>query len=166
MADALTIRPVTAADRPALRAATIELQEYERRHHDTRLPGEQIADDYLDWMWRRSASDGVILVAEIDGVFAGFVAGWVEHANNIAETPESNHFGLISNICVMPEFRGRRLAAALIGAIEAYLRRSGVARLRVNALAANEAAGRSYQHAGFAPYEILHEKRIGPDEEG
>jgi ribosomal protein S18 acetylase RimI-like enzyme len=166
MAGALTIRPATAADRPALRAATIELQEYERRRHDSRLPGEQIADDYLDWMWRRSDDDGVILVAEIDGVFAGFVAGWVEQADNIAETPDSNRFGLISDLCVMPEFRGRRLAAELIGAIEAHLRRSGIVRLRVSALAANEAARRSYQHAGFAPYEILHEKRIGPDDEG
>jgi hypothetical protein len=54
MTDAPTIRPAIAADRPALRVATIEPQEYERRRHDTRLPGELIADDYLDWMWRRS----------------------------------------------------------------------------------------------------------------
>ena len=55
---------------------------------------------------------------------------------------------------------------ALIGAIEAYLRQRRVVRLRISALAVNEAARRSYQHAGFAPYEILHEKRIGPGDEG
>jgi GNAT superfamily N-acetyltransferase len=162
---ALTIRPATTADRPELRRAIVELQEYERRHHDTRLPGAQIADRYLDWMWRRSESDGAILVAEIGGSFAGFVAGWVEEAGNIAETPDSNRFGLISDICVMPDFRGRRLAARLIGAIEQHLRRTGVVRLRVSALAANDSARRSYQHTGFAPYEIVHEKRIGASDD-
>jgi hypothetical protein len=50
-------------DRPNLRLATIELQEYERLRHPTRLPGKQIVDTYLDWLWRQTeAADGVVLV--------------------------------------------------------------------------------------------------------
>ena len=158
---ALTIRPATPEDRPSLRRAIVELQEHERRLHDTRLPGEQIADRYLDWMLRRAEAAGVVLVAELDGVFAGFVAGWVEESENVAETRDSNRVGLISDICVMPSFRGHRLAARMIDAIEVHLRHAGVARLRVNALAANLTARRSYEHAGFVPYEILYEKLIG-----
>jgi GNAT superfamily N-acetyltransferase len=161
MARSLIVRPATPADRPALRRAIVELQEYERRLHATRSEGMRIADRYLDWMQCRSASSGVILVAESDGVFAGFVAGWVEEAANVAETADSNRFGLVSDICVMPGFRGHRIATRLLGEIEQHLRRAGVARLRIAALAANVSARQSYAHAGFVPYEIVHEKLIG-----
>jgi GNAT superfamily N-acetyltransferase len=166
MLDALRIRPATPADRADLRRAIMELQDYERHLHDSRLAGELVADRYLDWMQRRSESDGIILVAESDGAFAGFVAGWVEHAANAGETAEANRFGLISDVCVMPAYRGRRLATRLLGAIEHYLRRAGVVRLRIAALAANRSARQSYQHAGFVPYEIIHEKLIGTGKDG
>ena len=42
----------------ALRAAIVELHEGERRLHDFRLPGEQTADAYLDWMLAEAARDG------------------------------------------------------------------------------------------------------------
>jgi ribosomal protein S18 acetylase RimI-like enzyme len=161
MTCALVIRPARLADRPALRRAIVELQDYERRHHDTRLPGEAIADRYLDWMWRRAADDGIVLVADIAGSFAGFVAGWVEQATNVAETAESNRFGLVSDICVMPDFRGHRLAERLLCALEQHLRATGIARLRVSVLAANASARRSYEHAGFSAYEVVYEKLMG-----
>ena len=101
-----------------------------------------------------------MLVAESGGEFAGFVAGWVEQAGNIGETPDSNRFGHVSDICVMPAFRGRRIAGLLLEAVERHLRRAGVTRLRVNALAANAPARASYERAGFAPYEVLHEKVV------
>jgi ribosomal protein S18 acetylase RimI-like enzyme len=156
----LTIRPATPADQPDLRAAIVELQDYERRLHSTRLPGAEIADAYLAWLLPRAAATGAVLVAESGGMFVGFVAGWVEEDENLAETADSNRFGYISDICVMSAFRGQRIAKRLLAAIEQQLRRGGVTRLRINALAANMSARASYQRAGFAPYEILHEKVI------
>lgn len=107
----LTIRTVPAADRPAPGGAIATLQEFKRRLHATRRPGEQIA--------------GAILVAGIDATFAGFVAGCSEEAENAAETADSNRSGLISDICIMPEFRGQRVTARLLGEIEQYLRHGG-----------------------------------------
>lgn len=157
----LIIRPAMPADRPDLRQAVIELQDYERLRHPTRLPGEQIADAYLDWMLQQADADnGVVLVAQSGGRFVGFVAGWIEEATNIAQTPESNRFGYISDICVMPAFRGQRIAVQLLDGIEQYLCRAGVTRLRLYSLAVNASAQASYEHAGFAPYEILYEKVI------
>ena len=47
----LIIRPATITDRrPRLRQAIVELQDYERTQYTTRLPGQQVADLYLDWM--------------------------------------------------------------------------------------------------------------------
>jgi ribosomal protein S18 acetylase RimI-like enzyme len=156
----LAIRSAMPTDWPHLRRAVIELQEHERRLHLTRLPGEQIADAYLTWMQQRVAKDGAVLVAEIKGAFVGFVAGWIEEEDNIAETPDSNRFGYISDICVMPAYRGRRIASRLLYELEKHLGRAGVRRLRIGSLAANRSAQASYQRAGFVPYEISYEKII------
>jgi hypothetical protein len=110
----LAIRSAVPSDWSHLRRAVIELQEYERRLHLTRLPGEQIADAYLTWMQQQVAKDGAVLVAEIKGAFVGFVAGWIEEEDHIAETPDSNRFGYISDICV-PWSADRRSAASRVG---------------------------------------------------
>jgi ribosomal protein S18 acetylase RimI-like enzyme len=161
MAENLIIRLATAADRSHLRQAIIELQDYERLQHTTRLPGEQVADAYLDWMLCRAESCGVVLVADSNSIFAGFVAGWIEQSQNIGETPDSNRVGCISDICVMPAFRGRRIAIHLLNEIERHLAGFGVARIRINSLAENKSARASYERAGFAPYEIVYEKTLG-----
>lgn len=161
----VTIRPAIPTDRPHLHQAIVELQDYERLLHATRLPGEQIADGYLDWMQRQADAAGTVLVAESGDTFVGFVAGWIEETESIAETPDSNRFGYISDICVMPPFRGKQIAAQLLGGIEQYLRRAGVVRLRINTLAVNTSAWASYERAGYAPYEVLYEKLIDAEAE-
>jgi ribosomal protein S18 acetylase RimI-like enzyme len=158
MSDPITIRPARASDRPLLRRAILELQDYERRLHATRLPGEQIADDYLAWIEKQAADGGAVLVAETEGTFVGFAAGWVEQDDNIAETADSNRFGYISDICVMPAYRGQRIALRLLDNLEQHLRRGGVTRLRITSLATNAAARTTYERSGFVPYEITYEK--------
>ncbi len=160
MSAPVVIRPVTTADRPQLRRAIVELQEHERRQHATRLPGEEIADVYLDWMLKQAETGGAVLVAQSEGSFVGFVAGWIGQTDAIGETADSKRFGYISDICVMPAYRGKRIAAQLLDEIEQYLRHGGIARLRINSLAVNSSARASYERAGFVPYEILHEKVI------
>lgn len=160
MDDPITIRAATAADRPQLRRAIVELQDHERRLHSTRLPGEQIADTYLAWIEHRATDNGAVLVAETGGIFAGFVAGWVEQDDNIAETADSNRFGYVSDICVMPACRGRHIALRLLDSIEQHLGSTGITRLRIGSLAANAAARATYERAGFAPFEVVHEKII------
>ncbi len=159
--DRLTIRPATPSDQPHLRAAIVELQEHERRLSATRLSGEAIADAYLAWMLDRAErAGGAVLVAEVDGAFAGFAAGWVGEDESLTETPDSNRYGLLSDLCVLPAFRGRGAARLLLEAIEAHLARSGVTRIRVGALAANSAARAVYERSGYAPYEVVYEKVV------
>jgi len=157
--DEPNIRPAISSDWPQLRLAVTELQEHERRLHPTRLPGEQIADAYLKWMQKQAGDkDGAVLVAEIESGFVGFVAGWIEQEHNIAETAASNRFGYISDICILPAFRGRRIATRLLDAIEQHLRYAGVSCIRIGVLAANRSARASYEHAGFKAYEVVYEK--------
>ncbi len=162
MADDIRIRQAGLADRAALRAAIIELQEFERRLSDTRRPGEAIADAYLAWMQAEAANGGTILIAEVDGTFVGFVACQLRQVEYIAEMPDSNRFGYISDICVLPAWRGRRIARLLLEAAEHHLAPLGVTRLRINALAHNASACSSYEHAGFVAYEVTYEKAM-PD---
>jgi ribosomal protein S18 acetylase RimI-like enzyme len=158
--DRLTIRAAAPSDSPHLRRAVIELQDHESRLHASRLPGDQIADAYLAWMEKRAAEDGAVLIAEIDGAFTGFVAGWIEEESHICETPDSNRFGYVSDICVLPAFRGRRIASQLLDAMELRLRREGVTRVRLFTLAANRAARASYERSGYAAYEVVYEKSL------
>jgi ribosomal protein S18 acetylase RimI-like enzyme len=158
--DRLTIRAAARFDSPHLRRAVIELQDHESRLHPSRLPGDQIADAYLAWMEKRAAEHGAVLIAEIDGAFAGFVAGWIEEESHICETADSNRFGYVSDICVLPAFRGRRIASQLLDAMELRLRREGVTRVRLFTLAANRAARASYERSGYAAYEVVYEKSL------
>ena len=158
--DGLKIWPAAPSDQPHLRAAIVELHEHERRLHNSRLPGEETADAYLAWMLAKAQPDGAVLVAEIGGAFAGFAAGWIAQDEVIEETPDSNRCGYISDVCVLPPFRGRGVASRLLEAVEARLRRSGVSRMRLSALAANAAARRVYERSGYTLYEMIYEKPV------
>jgi ribosomal protein S18 acetylase RimI-like enzyme len=158
--EGLSIRAAALSDRPQLRRAVVELQDHERRLHSSRLPGDQIADAYLAWMEERAAEHGAVLIAEIDGAFAGFVAGWIEEESHICETPEYNRFGYVSDICVLPAYRGRRIASRLLDAVERRLRAEGAARVRLFTLAANRAARATYEGSGYTAYEVAYEKSL------
>jgi GNAT superfamily N-acetyltransferase len=122
------VRPARPGDLPDLRQAIVELQEYERRLHTTRLPGEQIADAYLAWLQQQAATIGGVLVAEVAGKFAGFATGWIVEEGNLGETADSNRAGYVSDICVMPAYRGHRVAGELLSAIERRLAGTGITR--------------------------------------
>ena len=156
----LSIRDAAPSDAPQISQAIELLQEYERELHDTRLPGAEIAESYLRWIASRAAESGAMLVAETGGGFVGFVAGWIEQDDAIAETRDSNRFGYVSDICVLPGWRGRRIATRLLEAMEQRLAGFGISRLRINALANNMSARVSYERAGFGPYEVMYEKRL------
>jgi ribosomal protein S18 acetylase RimI-like enzyme len=160
MSDNIRIRKARPADCAVLREAIVELQEFERRLSDTRRPGEDIADAYLARMESRAGRGGAILIAEVDGAFAGFVTSQLQEVDYIAETPDSNRFGYISDVCVLPAWRGRGIARLLLEAAERHLAPLGITRLRVHALADNASARRSYEQAGFVAYEVLYEKSV------
>jgi ribosomal protein S18 acetylase RimI-like enzyme len=155
------IRNAAPSDRSQLLAAILILQEHEQGLHDSRLSGAEIAEPYLRSIMARTSACGAILIAERDHDFAGFVAGWIEQMDALAETPDSNRFGYISDICILPAYRGKRLATQLLRAIERRLAGFGITRLRINALAANKSARASYERSGFRPYEVMHEKCLG-----
>ena len=159
---AFVIRPYREADRAAVIAAEIDLQDYERTLHDTRLPGAAVMEAYVDRLRQEVATQsGAILIAEDGGRFLGLVACVVAQDDAVQETADSNIHGYITDIYVVPERRGSGLAQALLRAAETHLAPTGVSRVRINVLAANAMARRAYEKHGFEPYEVMYEKRLG-----
>ena len=156
-----TIRVAVNADDDRIVEAIIDQQEYERELHDTRLPGAQIARAYLEYLKAKvAASNGALLVAEVNGAFAGYAACWIEYDSNVAETEDSNHFGYVADTYIVPTRRGYGLVASLLEAAEKCLRQSNVSRMRITSLANNQSALRAYAKYGFGQYEIVMEKRL------
>lgn len=158
----VTVRPAGPGDRAALQAALVDMQDYERALHDTRLPGQETARPYLDWLEGHApAHGGVVLVAvSAERELAGFSACWVQQDDLISETADSNRFGYVSDVYTAPAWRGHGVAGQLLAAIEAHLRGTGVARIRIGVLASNDSAIRAYRKHGFEPYEMVLEKRL------
>jgi GNAT superfamily N-acetyltransferase len=73
-------------------------------------------------MLEQANTTGIVLIAEIGATFVGFVSGRIEETTNLGETPDSNRFGLVSDICVVAKFRGHRIATRLLNEIEQYFR--------------------------------------------
>lgn len=157
----VVIRPYRETDRAAVIAAEIDLQEYERTLHDTRLPGAAVMAAYVDRLQREvAAQSGAILIAEEDGGLVGLVACVVVRDDMVQETADSNVHGYITDIYVVPDRRGTGLAQALLEAAEDHLAPTGITRVRINVLAANAMARRAYEKWGFEPYEVMYEKRL------
>ena len=159
------IRPAVPTDLPDLRLAMVELQEHERRSDPTtRLLGEQVADAYLTRLRREVAEKhGAIFVGECDGVFAGFAVGWIVERDHIPESADSNRFGYLSDICVMPAYRRQRVAQRLLAALERHFASAGITLSPLHS--GSECVPRAaYESAGFAAYEILYEKLVGRQE--
>ena len=159
------IRAYADADRPAALEALIALQEHERALHDTRVPGDSSSKVYLEELLQKlAAQSGAMFIAEADGRFVGLVAGLIVDEPWPMETPASTRYGYVSDIFLTPEARGVGLAQVLLDAIADHLHRADptLTRLRINALAVNRIARRAYEKAGFTPYEVMYERRLGP----
>lgn len=153
------VRLYRSQDRTAILRAVRDLQEYERWLHKSRRRGGEVAKAYLDTLFRRtSESSGAILVAELNGIFVGFIACWISRNTSLMETPDFSAYGYVSDIFVDPKHRRRGVGTTLLQAAERHLSSSGVRRLRLNVLAANTSAQAAYRRYGFEPYEISMDK--------
>ena len=89
-------------------------------------------------------------------IFVRFV-GWLdreqEHRRNAGFQPCRVH---LRYLC--PGLPRASDTSQLLKGIEQHLAGLGIARLRIDSLAANKSARASYERAGFAPYEIVYRK--------
>lgn len=123
-------------------------------------PGPEMADAYTARMLERCRLwKGVIFVGVDGGEVAGFVC---VYARARSEEPDEGpkEYGLVSDLVVLPAFRGSGMGRALLERAESHARRADVQWLRVGVLSSNEAARTLYSRAGYRPYSEYLEKEL------
>lgn len=148
-----------ARDRAAVRDCFAELQDVERGLEPAMPEGAAVADAYLDFMLARCAEwDGAVMVAEEDAAVVGFICVWARvPPDDPSEVRFSAH---VSDLVVLPAWRGRGIGRTLLARGEAYARSRGAERLRIGVMAKNEGARRLYAGSGFREVYVLLTKAL------
>lgn len=151
-----------ARDARGVRAAFIELQDYERSLDPNMPPGAEIVDRYLEHLFAQCDEyGGGLLVAEDPE--SGAVAGYAAVFLNVPCTEpddDPSPYAYLSDLVVCAAFRGRGLGPRLVAAVEDAARSAGVGRLRLSVLALNAGARRLYSELGFRDHILQMEKPL------
>ena len=156
----VTIREARPEDRKVLVQLMGALHEFESAFEENRA-GRDAADSHLAWVEKAvSELGGVILVAEMGGDVAGFVAYTFEEDPGTFVRPEFRQHALIWDISVAEEARGQGIGQALLRAAEDAAKAAGIREMRLYVLEANTRARRIYEEAGYRNYERFLSKRL------
>jgi len=111
-------------------------------------------------MFERCASwAGRVFVAEADGSMVGFVCVWGRvPPQEIDDEPADAAY--VSDLVVLPVWRGRGIGRALLARAEAHARSQGVGSLGIGVIASNREALHLYERLGFAPVHVELAKRL------
>ena len=157
------VRSYRDTDRATVCALLDALQEAERGMEPNRADWADGARTYADWMFEElTGNDGAAFVAESDsGEVIAMLSCWrAEDASDITVVPEARIHLYVSDLVVLPEWRGQGIAVTLLAEAEKHGNKLGLKQMTIGVLAANEAARRAYAKAGFEDYEMLLRKRL------
>jgi ribosomal protein S18 acetylase RimI-like enzyme len=156
----MLIRDHLDGDVPAVIRCIVALQDFERRLDPRLRPGEAMAAAYWDGILQRCREvQGRVLVADLDGVVAGFGVVLTRVPFTELDDPQGE-YALVSDLVVLPEHRRRGIGGLLMQRAETVARDAGATCLRIGVLAANKSARDLYAAAGFEPYLEVLEKRL------
>ncbi|MGI5487220.1 GNAT family N-acetyltransferase [Microtetraspora malaysiensis] len=145
---AVTLRPATEADIPALAAirATPEVYRWWRGEEDL---AAEVARDL-------SAPDTAVLAIVYDGRVAGQIQWGAE------EEPDYRHASI--DVFLDPAVHGRGIGADAVRTLARHLIADrGHHRLTIDPAADNTAAIRCYEKVGFRPVGVMRRYELGPD---
>ena len=113
---------------------------------------------------RRAArkNRGFILVAEADGVPAAAAFAHLRTFSKEQRTEERpTKMGFLSDLSVLPNWRGRGIGTKLLREVEIRFRRAGCDHLALGVFVPNRGAQRLYRKVGFRPEGLFMVKRLG-----
>jgi ribosomal protein S18 acetylase RimI-like enzyme len=145
------IRRATAADLPKVGQLGALLVE---EHHDFDArrflaPRPRTPSDYASFLGRQLDNpESVVLVAEDSGETIGYAFATIEGYDYMALRGPA---GVLQDVIVDPERRGRGVGRRLVAATLAYLRSRGAPRVVLSTAARNRPAQRLFESAGFRP---------------
>ena len=152
----MTIRPARLPDDQAAIFGFLDgLQDHEAAFEPNRRRDPAWAAEH--WrvaLSRREELNGIMLIAEQDGVPVGWAFAHDDTADVFVVADERTH-GFVAELYVAPDARGRGHGKALIRACEDWAKSRGHKLLIIGVLAGNSRAIRAYEGAGYAPYSVL-----------
>ena len=149
LSTAIGVRPATSADLPRLGRLGALLVEVHHAFDPKRfLPTrDRTPADYAAFLVRQLTDEGVVLlVAEINGDVIGYAYATVEGYDYMALRGPA---GVIQDIIVDAEYRGRGVGRLLLDAALAELTARGASQVVLSTAERNQAAQRLFARAGF-----------------
>jgi len=117
-------------------------------------PGSSMVEAYLKCLFERCArSAGRVLVADSEGQVIGFVGVLTRVLPEAPEDPP-DAYAYVTDLVVLPPYRGGGVGHALLERAEALARESGVGRLELSVLSKNRVARELYRRRGYREVEI------------
>ena len=159
--DPCTIRDYCDGDESAVLAIIRDLQ----RHEGAFDPRLKLPEEIGGWYIRELQASvekhkGRLLVAEADGVVAGYACLLVDVSSADQREEILYSYSQVSDLAVLRTHRGRGLGRALIAACEGIAREQGQKWIRLGVLAANQDARRFYARSGFSEMWLTLEKDL------
>jgi len=149
--------------KPNIIRALMELQAHEHNLSNTRKPASiDLCEMYFSELIEKvEFSQGKIFCLLQDEAFTGFISYYIEQNDTIFEEENSNIYAYISDICVLKKFQNNGIAGNLLNKVYEDLKlKKFKGRVRINTLANNVTAIKTYEKYGFKQYEIIYEKEI------
>jgi GNAT superfamily N-acetyltransferase len=146
----MPVRPATHADVPAVLPLVRAICDLHTKRDPERFAVRpDVLELYAEWLPQRADDPrSVFLVAEVEGRVVGYVVCTIEPEVPIFWVPEC---GWIHDVYVMPEYRARGLARALVRGAIARFGELGVKQLRLHTGAFNDDARAMFAREGFRP---------------
>lgn len=149
--------------KPDIIRALMELQAHEHNLSNNRKPASiDLCEAYFSVLIGKvNSKQGKIFCLLLDEAFTGFISYYIEQDDTIFEEESSNIYAYISDICVLKKFQNNGIAGNLLNKIYEDLKLNKFkGRIRINTLANNVTAIKTYEKCGFKRYEVIYEKEI------
>lgn len=149
--------------KPDVIRALMELQIHEHNLSNTRKAASiDLCEAYFSELIEKiNSKQGKIFCLLQDEIFTGFISYYIEQDDTIFEEESSNIYAYISDICVLKKFQNNGIAGNLLNKIYEDLKLNKFkGRIRINTLANNVTAIKTYEKCGFKRYEVIYEKEI------
>ena len=105
---------------------------------------------------------GFLLVAEVEDETVGVAAGWQQKFSHLQRTTElPTRAGYLSDLSVLPPWRGKGIGTRLLRETESRFRQSGCDRIALHVFFPNKEAQRLYFRQGYSGRGLILAKQLG-----
>ncbi len=154
-----TIREYTHADVDAVKKVLSELQDFERLLDPHRLPGLEIAHEYLSHLLQLcESSKGKLFVVEVNNEVIGMISVYIE--SDTKHLRKARSYAYISDLMVLPQYRSEGVTKELLSAAEAYARSHKVHTIQTAVLSEHKEGLSGFARHGYHQFEIILRKHL------